>query len=303
MAEAWTRFLPSDLPPERVTACLGLISDTHMPDRCPALTPALFDMLQDVDVLLHAGDVGELWVLDRLSAIAPVVAVHGNDETTAAQRELPYQQLIAIGGQRILLTHAHYPDRAEELASRRDDSWEPKLERRAAMARRAGASIIVFGHTHIPMRLERSDVLLINPGAIASGSYTTRQRIQTIALLFVCGDGPPWVIHVDLANPKQPFTPRIDWPAGFRVALDQFSASILDPALEAQWERLLPFAEEAPDLARAVLRRTAYPCWSGEQELINVEDLARALRAEPNVPASQRAKLEAALADDQGVKR
>src|SRR6476646_5162040 len=123
---------------------IGLISDTHMPARCAALPPALFDALPGLDLLLHAGDVGELWVLDRLSAIAPVLAVHGNDDTADAQRELPYQQVLAVAGQRVVLTHAHYPDRAQELESRKDDAWEPKLERRAAFGKRAGASVVVF---------------------------------------------------------------------------------------------------------------------------------------------------------------
>jgi len=43
---------------------------------------------------------------NRLSAITPVIAVHGNDETAAAQQELPYQQLIVVAGQRILLPRA-----------------------------------------------------------------------------------------------------------------------------------------------------------------------------------------------------
>src|SRR5438477_1199118 len=86
-----TAYLPPDVPVERVVCCLGLVSDTHMPERCRALPPALFEVLLGVDLLLHAGDVGELAVLDRLSATAPVIAVHGNDDTEEAQRELPYQ--------------------------------------------------------------------------------------------------------------------------------------------------------------------------------------------------------------------
>jgi len=81
-------FLPPTLSAERVVACFGLISDTHMPKRWRELPPAVFDLLQGVDLVLHAGDVGELWVLDQLSTIAPTLAVHGNDVTEEAQREL-----------------------------------------------------------------------------------------------------------------------------------------------------------------------------------------------------------------------
>src|SRR3712207_2339587 len=96
-------------PVGRIAACIGLVSDTHMPERCAELPAALFEALRGVDLLLHAGDVGELWVLNRLSAIAPVVAVHGNDDTPDSQRELPYQQVVAVAGRRILLCHSHYP--------------------------------------------------------------------------------------------------------------------------------------------------------------------------------------------------
>ncbi len=126
-----------------------------------------------------------------------------------------------------MLTHAHYPNRAEELESRRDDSWGPKLERRAAFGRRADASIVVFGHTHIPMARRVGDVLLVNPGAIASGGHTSRQTRCTVALLFLRTAHPPLVVHVDLDRPDRPFVPQIDWQAGFAAASGQFSASIL----------------------------------------------------------------------------
>src|SRR5437762_3808745 len=93
MPHPWTRYLPTDLPPEQVAACLGLVSDTHMPQRCAALPETVSRVLAGVDLILHAGDVGDLQVLDALSEIAPVVAVHGNEEPPEAKRELPYQQL------------------------------------------------------------------------------------------------------------------------------------------------------------------------------------------------------------------
>ena len=104
-------LLPSHVSADRIVARVGLISDTHLPARCAALPSAIFDALGDVDTVLHAGEVGALGVLDELSVIAPVIAVHGNDEGVEAQGEFPYQQIIAIAGRRVLLCHSHFPDR------------------------------------------------------------------------------------------------------------------------------------------------------------------------------------------------
>jgi putative phosphoesterase len=271
-----------------------------MPDRLAALPPALFEVLQGVDLLLHAGDVGELWVLDRLAALAPVVAVHGNDDTEDAQRELPYQQVIATAGQRIVLTHAHYPDRAEELVSRRDDAWGPKLDRRAAFGRRAGASIVVFGHTHVPMTHWHDGILLVNPGAIASPNYVTRQTLCSVALLFIRDDRVPFVAHIDLAAIERAFEPYVDWAAGFRAALDRCSESILAPDLLDDWayledhvRPLVPLASR-PSL-RAVMRHLQHRCWSGERTAITRADLLAAARA-ADLPEDVRARIESVLA-------
>ena len=80
---------------------IGLISDTHCPERCPCYPASLGSAFRDVDLILHAGDADRLWVLDALSELAPVVAVHGNDDTTEAQSELPFKQIIAVNGKRI----------------------------------------------------------------------------------------------------------------------------------------------------------------------------------------------------------
>ena len=59
----------------------GVLSDTHLPKRLRRVPDAVFRVLQGVDLVLHAGDVNDLSVLDSLSQIAPVIAVHGNDES------------------------------------------------------------------------------------------------------------------------------------------------------------------------------------------------------------------------------
>jgi predicted phosphodiesterase len=202
-------------------------------------------------------------------AIAPVVAVHGNDDTAEAQRELPYQQLLGVGGLRLLLTHAHYPDRAEELAARRDDRWAPKLERRAAMASRADAQIVVFGHTHVPMGVPWGDVLLVNPGAIAPGNHFVRQTLRSVARLLVVEDGGVVVEHLDLDDGGRPFTPAVDLEAGFSASMGHLSVPIVDEELYRRLQAVRALfnlgvleADEA-ELVRGVLRRLALPRWGG----------------------------------------
>src|SRR5512138_679433 len=105
------------------TVTIGLISDTHIPMRWDVLPPAIFDIFAGADLIIHAGDVGELWVLDELSRIAPVIAVHGNDEGEQAQAVLPFQHTLMAAGQRIVITHGHNPDFKQEMEGRSKDDW------------------------------------------------------------------------------------------------------------------------------------------------------------------------------------
>jgi len=287
--------LLSRLPVERVVARVGLISDTHMPERCVAFPTSVFDALRGVDVLLHAGDVGELWVLDRLSGIAPVVAVHGNDDTPDAIRELPYQQLLSIAGQRILLWHSHYPDPVEEQAHR-GGSWQPKLSRLAQRGQQVGAQIVVFGHAHIPMTCQHDGVWLVNPGALASGSLFTRQKRQTVALLLIRDDGTPFVAHVDLAAPDRPYVPDVDWQAGFEVALDQFQGTIVEQGLLEDVARMSKQTYRDREALRRAILPLSHRCWAGEKQYITRAELLDEIERSTTISAADREKAVAILA-------
>jgi hypothetical protein len=141
-------------------------------------------------------------------------------------------------------------------------------------------------------------VWLVNPGALASGSYVTRQRVQSVALLFLREDGCPFVAHVDLASPGQRFEPRIDWDAGFAAALAQFSVSILSPELAAGREEWEPLFQRAPEVYRGAFLRVAHRCWAGRQPWITKENLLAEVRTDPGISAAARAELEAALAGE-----
>jgi uncharacterized protein len=272
------RFLPTGWSPAEINRTIGLVADTHFPVRGEALPPTLFSALAGVDLILHGGDVGELRVLDQLSTIAPVIAVHGNDDTAEAQRELPYQQIVTVGGRRILLWHSHYPERQAELASRVDDALLPKLGRSVERAQRAGATIVVFGHWHIPLTYLQDDVLVINPGALASGGFLDRQLHKTLALLCLAHDGRVAVVHVNLTPPPQPFVPQIDWQGGFKAALGQFSASILEPEMEIVIQRLRTnLSPSARQAIIGIVLPWAQRCWRGEQERITLAQFRQGL--------------------------
>lgn len=273
---SFERYIPPHIERSQLAATIGLVSDTHMPLRRRLLPPNLGDILGGVDFLLHAGDVGELWVLDQLSAIAPVIAVHGNDDTDDAQRELPFQQIVTVAGQRILLWHSHFPIWDEEMAFRQDDDLPRSIQRSVDQANRAGAKIVVFGHWHIPLVYRTHDLLIINPGALASGNEFTRMLRNTVALLLIEKNGTAHVVHIDLAAPDAPYVPSVDWEAGFMVAMNQFTKSILARELvpAVQFMRA-NFTRDEILAIRPLLAAKAMPIWEqtgGELTVADVED-------------------------------
>jgi putative phosphoesterase len=277
--------------PEKTTV-IGVISDTHMPARCRRLPDAVFDVFADVDLILHAGDLGALWVLDELSQIAPIIAVHGNDETSESTKSLPYLQTLSVAGHRIVLTHSHYPDRAVEMEKRKDDRWQPKLTRIAEFGRQNGAEIVIYGHSHIPMSYVHEGIHLINPGAIASGSGISRQAVKSVARMTVWKGEPIKVEHIDLSNPNEPFTPPFDIEAGFKKTIAPYTAFIVEPALRDHFDWFVKHVYPLDaDLLWSVFAPTAHQRWEGDESLITLEEFVAVYRDNPKIPANILAKM------------
>jgi uncharacterized protein len=279
----WLR--PAAVPPDHIVARIGLVSDTHAPYRLAEIPAALFNIFTGVDFVLHAGDVGDLWVLDRLSAVAPVIAVHGNDDSNASTQILPYTQLLALHNHRILLWHSHYPHWPEELASRKDPAILPKLDRIAAKGREVGASIVVFGHWHFPLVYRTSGVTVINPGALASGNEITRQLRQTAAVVFLDKFGGIHPVHIDLAHPTRPFVLDVDLTAGFPAAAEKYSATILDEALIGPVLALRDqLSRDDILLLRPAIAQIAHRCWQGETEKLTHAMMRAAIKSDTTLP-------------------
>ena len=52
----------------------GLVSDTHIPEARTTIFDELYEAFRGVDVILHAGDIHDVIVLDWLEEVAPVIA-------------------------------------------------------------------------------------------------------------------------------------------------------------------------------------------------------------------------------------
>lgn len=143
---------------------VGLISDTH-----GMLRPEVFDAFKDVELILHAGDVGGDDILDELEAIAPVYAVRGNTDEIDNPR-LPPQRKLVIGGASVLVTHGH------EVGAK-------PITLMAAY----DADIIVYGHTHRELVTREDGRLCVNPGAAGARRFDLK---PCVGILLV-GSGDP----------------------------------------------------------------------------------------------------------------
>ena len=298
MAQSPLRFLPPAIDPRSVRATLGIVSDTHMGQRLAQLPDVLFELLDGVDLILHAGDVGSVSVLDELSAIAPVIAVQGNDDSGAAKEHLPLQQVVGVQGERVLLWHSHFVDPELERASRVGDTLPPKLERTIDRARQCGASLAVFGHWHIPLVWDAGDVLVLNPGALASANDVTRQHVRTIAIAWLL-DGGRWLVaHISLENPESVFEPAIDWSMGFNAAWSRFSSTILDSQMRVQmplFKAALP--QETIEKISVAISAAAKRVWAGEAPQLTWRDIAREAFAAQILSPSEESMLRELMAE------
>lgn len=134
---------------------IGVISDTHIP-HFKQIPEAVWEHLAGVELIIHAGDLSILSVLNELATIAPVVAVQGNIEQEEVMLKLPIKREIMVGTCRIGIVHIL------------GDSHN-----RVHLARQEfpNARCVVYGHSHIPYNQEHNGQLLFN-----SGSATDRRH-------------------------------------------------------------------------------------------------------------------------------
>ena len=155
-----------------MTTLVGVIADTHVPQRLKRLPLGIAKAFGGVALILHAGDLKSLRVLDELGRIAPVVAVAGNADLWL---DLPRSRIVQVEGCRIGLTHGHSSWRRYFLDKLRKNLGNYDLARYLRYASEAfrEVDVIVSGHTHRPHLAYAGKVLLFNPGSVAPDYYIT----------------------------------------------------------------------------------------------------------------------------------
>lgn len=130
---------------------IGVISDTHIPDRASEIPQAVFNLFKNVDMIFHLGDLTSPHIKEVLEAIAPTYCVQGNMDRYNGIN-LPKSKVIEVEGLKIGLNHGEvYP---------RGDTQQLKY-----ISMELGVKILITGHTHQAFVKEFGDVLLLNPGS------------------------------------------------------------------------------------------------------------------------------------------
>ena len=129
---------------------IAVLSDTHL--RVGKSLPRnVWEQLTEIDLILHAGDLTHMGLLDELSCIAPVRAVRGNCDDWDVS--LPVRDVIECEALRIGLIHG-------------DLGKGKSTPERAYLAfKDSSVDLIVFGHSHAPFMEWREGILMFNPGS------------------------------------------------------------------------------------------------------------------------------------------
>ena len=131
---------------------IGVISDTHLA-HAKELPKALTEKLSRLDLILHAGDLVSMDVLNGLKKLGPEVkAVCGNMDTWQLKKLLPQKLIFEAGGIRIGLTHGSGAP-FNLISSVKNVFKDERL------------GCIVFGHSHLVYNQKHQGTLFLNPGS------------------------------------------------------------------------------------------------------------------------------------------
>jgi putative phosphoesterase len=142
---------------------IGVISDTH-----GVIHPRVFELFQDADQILHAGDIGGEDIVTALEALAPLHAVYGNIDGFPIIGRYPEVWFSEMSGVKIAMLH---------IFTGLDD---PHLTQLLASHGCSRPDIVIFGHSHKAEMHRENGVLLLNPGSAGRRRFSLRPTVAII---------------------------------------------------------------------------------------------------------------------------
>ena len=139
---------------------VGLISDTH-----GLLRPSVHKALEGVELILHAGDVGGLEILEELRIIAPVQAVYGNTDPVG-DPNLENELIVPIGGLTIHVSHGH----------------EVRSPTPQKLLTTYPQDVLIYGHTHRQLVTHAEGRLVVNPGAAGPRRFNLAPSVARLTI-------------------------------------------------------------------------------------------------------------------------
>ena len=132
---------------------IGVISDTHIPDRAADIPKEILADFKNVDMVIHAGDLVDLSVLDTLKKVCKnLMAVWGNMDNYEVRKKLPEKEIFKIGNFKIGLMHGYGP--SSDL-----------IDLMTNVFKNNNVDLIIFGHSHCALKEKRGNILYFNPGS------------------------------------------------------------------------------------------------------------------------------------------
>lgn len=132
---------------------IGVISDTHIPDRAESLPQQVLDAFKNVDMIIHAGDLVNFSVIEDLKkCCANIKVVCGNMDHDPQCNSMPRKEIINAGAFRIGLMHGYgHPNTLIENLEK-----EFKFD---------NVNMVIFGHSHNAVNEVRNGIIFFNPGS------------------------------------------------------------------------------------------------------------------------------------------
>ena len=138
---------------------IGVLSDTHLKmlngsgdQKILDFKKVINEKFSNVDLIIHAGDIGSMDVINWLNTIAPTEAIFGNMDNAEARRELPEKKIVEAGTFKIGIIHGYGPpEKLQDYVKMQfveDD-----------------VDCIIFGHSHMTFNKEIDGILFFNPGS------------------------------------------------------------------------------------------------------------------------------------------